>query len=121
MLGGLVYGLPETVDLTFLRGLALNQIAIGQNETILWLDGSVRIAIETDIVLLVGREKIEERAAVIARLMSCLGAAVENVSWERDGTLRLAFTGQTPILEIRDDSAAYESYAIHSGDQIIVV
>lgn len=117
----LLYGLPDATDLNFLHGLVLSQLAIGENETTLWFEPATRIVIETDIFLLLENQRLRDRADVIARLVSCLGAPIDHVEWESDGTLRLSFSGHSLSLEIRDDSPAYESYAIHHGEQIIVV
>lgn len=117
-----MYGLPESADLSFLRGLELTQVCVGLNETVLRFEEFARIVVETDISLQLVTEVIDGREDVVVELVKLLGTSIGHVEWSLDGTVRLAFTGREAIVQIRDDSPDYESYRIYvDGEPRVVV
>lgn len=117
-----MYGLPESTDLSFLRGLELTQVCVGLNETVLRFEELARIVVETDISLELATAVIDGKEDVVVELVRLLGTTIGRVEWSLDGTVRLAFTGREAIVEIRDESPGYESYRIYvDGEPRVVV
>jgi hypothetical protein len=119
-----MYGLDTTIDLSFLIGRESVQFAIGQYQVIFVFDEDVRISVESEFRLMsLGGEVsawqpcAPQTAAAALRL---LGAKIENVSGQKDGTLTIAFSSGD-ILTILDSSKEYESYDITCPGRTIIV
>ena len=115
-------GLDAAIDLSFLRGREVIQITIGIFQILFIFDEQVQISVESEFrfgstdscVWLPG---MPQAAGPALRL---LGARVEQVRSQRDGTLDLIFSnGDT--LTILDSSKEFESYNIARPGQTIVV
>jgi Family of unknown function (DUF6188) len=118
-----MYGLDTSIDLSFLKGREMIQIAIGIHQVIFAFDQETRISIESEFRLVCRGGGFEwkpgmpEAAAPSVRL---LGAAIERVDGQKDGTLVLGFsTGDS--LTVLDNSKEYESYTITRRGETIVV
>ena len=119
-----MYGLDMTIDLSFLIGREAIHIAIGQYQVIFAFDESVSISVESEFRLISPKGDVStwqgrapETAAAALRLV---GAKVEKISGQKDGTLTLTFSGGD-ILTILDSSKEYESYDISCPGRTIVV
>jgi hypothetical protein len=120
-----MYGLNKGIDLSFLNGREVIQVAIGIYQIIFGFDEDVRISVESQFTYFDGSDewvwKPEPGAAQIAaRTVSLLGATIESFEGQANGTLTLTFSnGQR--LTILDSSKEYESYDITRPGQTIVV
>jgi Family of unknown function (DUF6188) len=119
-----MYGLDMTIDLSFLIGREAIQIAIGQYQVIFAFDEDVRISVESEFRHIspdgdvsTWQPRAPQTAAATLRL---LGAKVEKVSGQKDGTLKLTFSGGD-TLTILDSSKDYQSYDISCPGRTIVV
>jgi hypothetical protein len=119
-----MYGLDITIDLSFLIGREAIQIAIGLYQVIFAFDDSVSISVESEFRLISPQGDVSiwqppgpYTAAAALRL---LGAKIENVSGQKDGTLMITFSGGD-ILTILDSSKEYQSYDITCPGRTIVV
>jgi hypothetical protein len=120
-----MYGLRKDIDLNFLNGRQVEQVAIGVYQIQFGFDEDVRISTYMQFNYFDGREewiwKPESGAAQIAaRTVALLGATIESFQRHEDGTLKLIFSnGQR--LTILDSSKEYESYDITRPGSTIVV
>ncbi len=120
-----MYGLKKEIDLSFLNGRELIQVAIGLYHTSFRFDEDVAISVEAEFSYFNGQAewiwKPEPGAAQIAaRTVSLLGATIQTFEGQGNGTLSLVFSnGQR--LTILDSSKEYESYDITRPGQTIVV
>lgn len=120
-----MYGLRKDIDLSFLNGREVGQVAIGIYQIQFGFDEDVRISVEGQFAYFDGQEewvwKPEPGAALIAaRTVSLLGATIQTFDGKEDGTLTLTFSnGQR--LTIVDNSKEYESYDITLPGRTIIV
>lgn len=118
-----MHGLDTTIDLSFLKGREVLQVAIGVHDVQFTFDKDVRISI-TGSFRYASREGTFEwqpgAPQAAAPALRLLGATVEQVHGQKDGTLELALsTGDR--LTVLDDSKEFESYTITRPGQTIVV
>lgn len=118
-----MHGLDTTIDLSFLKGREILQIAIGIHDVQFAFDKDVRISITSSFRYVSREGSFEwqpgapEAAAPAVRL---LGATVEQVFGQKDGTLELTLsTGDR--LTVLDNSKEFESYTITRPGETIVV
>jgi Family of unknown function (DUF6188) len=109
-----MYGLPKSIDLTFLNNLELFNVCIGFNDLILQFDEGVTLSItsecsyQTSERAIIKIDHFPEEANIICKL---LGNKIIAAKGYESGTLELRFSnGDTFILY--DDSKQYESYLI---------
>jgi hypothetical protein len=120
-----MYGLSKDIDLRFLDGREVEQVAIGVYQIQFGFDEDVRISVEGQFAYFDGQQewtwKPEPGAVQIAaRTVSLLGATIQIFDGKEDGTLTLTFSnGQR--LTIVDNSEQFESYDITRPGQTIVV
>lgn len=120
-----MYGLKKEIDLSFLNGRELIQVAIGLYQISFRFDEDVAISVEGEFCYFDGQAestwKAETAAAQIAsRTVSLLGSTIRSYAGREDGTLSLVFSnGQR--LTILDSSKEYESYDITRPGVTIVV
>ncbi len=118
-----MHGLPKNIDLTFFRGKRLLQLCVGLNEVIINFDVGVSITAECRIRVDApdgtSRAYIDSTDAATG-LFDLLQRAVESVEGRTDGELILRFDNNW-VVHLYDESAHYESYTIHNGDDVIVV
>jgi Family of unknown function (DUF6188) len=120
-----MYGLRKNVDLSFLNGRQVEQIAIGTYQIIFGFDEDVKISAYIEFRYFDGEEewiwKPEPSAAQIAgRSVSLLGSKIRTFEGQENGTLTLVFSNGRR-LTILDSSKEYESYDITCPGQTIVV
>ncbi|MGA2481766.1 MAG: DUF6188 family protein [Candidatus Acidiferrales bacterium] len=120
-----MYGLTTGIDLSFLNGREVIQIAIGVYQIQFGFDEDVIISVQSQFNYFDGQQewiwKPEPGAAQIAaRAVSLLGATIHSFQGQENGTLSLVFSnGQR--LTILDSSKEYESYDITRPGSTIVV
>lgn len=120
-----MYGLKKEIDLSFLTGRELIQVAIGVYQVQFSFDGDVRISVESEFRYFDGQAECIWRpepgsSSIAARAVALLGATIESFGSNTDGTLTLAFSNQHRIT-ILDSSKEYESYDITRPGQTIIV
>jgi hypothetical protein len=120
-----MYGLPNDIDLSFLNGRLVEQIAIGVYQIIFGFDEDVRISVYFQFSYLDGLSESVWRpelgfAPIAAHAVALLGATVETFEAQEDGTLTLNFSNGHRLV-IPDSSKEYESYDITRPGQTIVV
>jgi hypothetical protein len=120
-----MYGLKREIDLSFLNGRELVQVAIGTYQIQFGFNEDVMIYVESQFNYFDGQHewiwKPEPGSAQIAaRTVSLLGATIQNLDRHEDGTLTLAFSNRGR-LTILDSSREHESYQITRPGQYIVV
>ena len=120
-----MYGLKKDIDLSFLNGREVGQIAVGLYQVQFGFDEDVRISVEGEFHYFDGREECSwmpepGKAPIAAKTVDLLGATVEKVDWKEDGTLTLTFSNGHR-LTILDSSKEFESYDITRPGRTIVV
>jgi hypothetical protein len=124
-----MYGLPDDIDLSFLRGRKLDSVCIGLYQVrLVFKPGNVKIDSfgvfkhrRADGVMVEVKVEVEVgKVPTSGILLSLLGSDVVQVDWNPDGTLNLTFTNGEVVTFI-DDTSGYESYWINSPDGQIVV
>jgi hypothetical protein len=120
-----VYGLSKDIDLSFLIGRELRQVAIGLYQIIFGFDEEVRISVESEFKFFDGqRESIWKPRVgapqIAAQTLCLLGDRVDRYEARADGTLSLAFTNGCR-LTVLDSSKEFQSYDITRPGQTIVV
>ena len=120
-----MYGLRKKIDLSFLRGREVIQIAIGVYQTQFGFDEDVRISVEGGFSYFDGQNDSVWKPEpgfeqIAARTVALLGATVETFEAREDGTLTLNFSNGHRLI-IPDSSKEYESYDITRPGQTIVV
>jgi hypothetical protein len=120
-----MYGLKKEIDLSFLKGREVIQIAIGVYQIQFGFDEDVRISVGGGFSYLDGQNdsvwKPEPGCEQIAATtVALLGASVETFEAREDGTLTLHFSNGHRLI-ISDSSKQYESYDITRPGQTIIV
>lgn len=120
-----MYGLSADIDLNFLIGREVLQVAIGSYQVIFGFDENVRISVESEFRYFDGeREWIwrPEPGApqIAARTVVLLGSVINSFEAHSDGTLQLAFS-RGSRLTFLDSSEEFESYDITRPGQTIIV
>lgn len=115
-------GLDTSIDLSFLCGREVIQVAVGIFQVVFAFDEQVSISVESEFRFgfpdhCVWRTGEAQAAAPALRL---LGARVEQVRSQGDGTLDLSFSNGD-CLTILDSNKEFESYTIIRPGQTIVV
>jgi|SRR5208283_4060627 len=120
-----MYGLRKNLDLSFLNGRQVEQVAIGAYQIIFAFDEDVRISVYFQFSYFDGQaESIWQPepgfAQIAARTVALLGATIQTFEGQEDGTLTLMFSNGHR-LTIPDSSKEYESYDITLPGRTIVV
>jgi hypothetical protein len=117
-----LYGLDAKVDLSFLIGAELEQVAIGEYQIQFNFDGTRSLSVENAFAISDNgaRARFEGAPAGAAAAVSLLGRKVVSEIHTNSGDLRLEFEGNG-VLELADGSTQYESYQITHGEEIYVV
>jgi hypothetical protein len=120
-----MYGLARDVDLNFLNGREVGQIAIGVYQIQFGFDEDVRISVEGGFSYFDGQSDSVWKpepgfAQIAARTVALLGATIETFEAQENGTLTLRFSNGHR-LTIPDSSKEYESYDITRPGETIVV
>lgn len=117
-----MYGLDNSVDLSFFIGRRLIQVSIGANELILRFDNEVAVTVESDFsVCDSGEPELFNRSCDgAATLAALLDRVVSRCTTDGTGSLRIVFDDQRE-LTVFDSSSTYEGYTIRNGSHLIVV
>lgn len=120
-----MYGLKKEIDLSFLTGRELIQVAIGSFQVQFHFDEDVGVSVEAEFRYFDGQQewiwKQEPSSPhVAARAVAMLGASITSFERSEDGTLALTFSNGHR-LTILDSSKEYESYDITRPGQTIIV
>ncbi len=117
-----MFGLPAELDLSFLVGPRLEQVAIGENEIIFGFELSISLNVQGDFSL--GAQEAETNFGsprdAAEQAVALLGHAAVQESHTLSGDLFLTFDDGTR-LSLHDTSEHYESYQIKRADEIWVV
>ena len=122
---GTIYGLKKNVDLSFLKGRELAQVAIGVYQIQFGFDEDVRISVEGGFCYFDGRSDSIWKPEpgfeqIAARTVALLGATIQTFKGQENGTLTLMFSNGHR-LTIPDSSKEYEPYDITLPGRTIVV
>ena len=120
-----MYGLKNDIDLSFLNGREVDQIAIGVYQIQLGFDEDVRISVEGGFFYFDGNNESVWKPEpgfeqIAAKTVALLGATLETFEARENGTLTLNFSNGHRLI-IPDSSKEYESYDITRPGQTIVV
>jgi hypothetical protein len=120
-----VYGLKKNIDLNFLSGREVTQVAIGVYQVQFHFDEDVAIYVEGEFSYFDGKDELhwkpEPGAANIAgRTATLLASTIERFEAHEEGTLKLFFSNGHQ-LTIPDSSKEYESYQITRPGVYIIV
>jgi|ERR1700722_484303 len=120
-----MYGLKKEIDLSFLTGRELGQVAIGLYHVRFGFDKDVAISIEGEFRYFDGLDEWiwrpePDASQVAARTLALLGATITNFERNENGTLALAFSNGHRLTML-DSSKEYESYDITRPGQTIIV
>jgi hypothetical protein len=118
-----MYGLDKNIDLAFLKGREIIQIAIGVHQVIFAFDDDVTISVENHFQYLFNDGSSEWRPGakhVAAKTVQLLGSVVEEVLGQENGTLELTFSNGDRLV-ITDENKNCEAYNITRRGQTIVV
>lgn len=121
-----MHGLPADIDLSPFAASELIQVAFGEHQVQLAFVGDdvarLVVAVESSYRVTAGEHSRRFGTATggAVELLSLLGGSVASAAGEADGTLVLTFTDGRRI-EIYEDPMPYESYQIHTGEELIVV
>jgi hypothetical protein len=112
-----MHGLPADVDLRWLERAAVLQVAVGEYQTQVHLDGETTLCIEGDVTFNGVRCPILRAAP---GMVSLVGKRIIRAEPVRPGDLNLVFDDGTALI-VHDSNRTYESYSIeHPGGSIIV-
>ncbi len=119
-----MYGLKEEIDLSFLNGREVIQIAMGVYQTQLGFDEDVTISVGGEFTYFGGQGdsiwKPEPGfSPVAARTVALLGASIQFFESNENGALKLSFSN-SQRLTIPDSSKKHESCQITRPGHTIV-
>jgi len=120
-----MYGLKKEIDLSFLVGRELIQLAIGLYQVQFHFDEDVTVSVEAEFCYFDSQDKWNWRQdpispQVAARTVAILGATITGFESNENGTLALMFSNGHS-LTILDPVKQYESYSITRPGQTIIV
>jgi hypothetical protein len=120
-----MHGLAKDIDLAFLNGREVGQVAIGVYQIQFGFDEDVRISVDGGFFYFDGQNDSVWKPEpgfeqIAARTVALLGATVETFEAREDGTLTLNFSNGHRLI-IPDSSKEFESYDITRPGETIVV
>jgi Family of unknown function (DUF6188) len=120
-----MYGLKKDIDLSFLNGRELIQIAIGLYHISFRFDDDVAISVEAEFSYFDGQaewtwKQEPNSVEVAARTVALLGHTIQTFESKTDGSLKLEFSNGQRLTMI-DSSKDYESYDITRPGQTIII
>lgn len=118
-----MYGLPENINLDFLKDKTLIQICISSHQIIMRFDEDISISIESLIKLLKNNGEnyvYDDFTSINKDFLALLGNSIVNVISHEAGTLSLIF-GNGSKVELTDDNIKYESYHIVRSGKVVVI
>jgi hypothetical protein len=92
-----MYGLRKEIDLSFLTGRELIQVAIGSFQVQFHFDEDVTVSVEAEFCYLDGRDEWiwqqkPSSPQIAARTVAMLGASITSFETNENGTLALTFS-----------------------------
>jgi len=120
-----MYGLKKEIDLSFLTGRELVQVAIGSFQVQFHFDEDVTVSVEAEFRYFDGQDEWIWRQEpsspqVAARTVAVLGASITTLKSDENGTLALTFSNGHRLTML-DSFKEYESYDITRPGQTIIV
>ncbi len=118
-----MYRLSKDADLSFLRGVELQQVCVGCNEVILNFDQDVRITILSSFAVAYKRGVPPIRyddASGGSAFLALLHGTVSRGEPTDEGGLLITFRSGASIT-VFDDSDQYESFWLSNGNKQIIV
>lgn len=120
-----MYGLKKEIDLSFLAGRELIQVAIGICQIQFGFDEDISISVESEFRCFDGQAEWIWRpepgsASIAARAVALLGATITGFESNENGTLAVSFSNGHRLTTL-DSSSEYESYVITRPGQTIIV
>jgi len=120
-----MYGLSKDLDLSFLNGRQVLQVAIGVYQIQFGFDEDVMIYVHSQFGYFDGHDEWvwtpePGGAHIAARTVALLDSTIASFQGHEDGTLKLIFSNRQS-LTILDNSKEYESYDITRPGSTIVV
>jgi hypothetical protein len=120
-----MHGLKKKIDLSFLTGRELIQVAIGSFQVQFRFDEDVAVSVEAEFRYFDGQEEWIWRQEpsslqVAGRTVAMLGASITSFESSENGTLALTFSNGHR-LTIVDSFKEYESYDITRPGHTIIV
>ncbi len=120
-----MYGLGRDIDLSFLNGRLVEQVAIGVYQIVFGFDEDVRISVEGQFDYFDGQREWVWKpepggSQIAAKTVSLLGSTIMRFKSQTNGTLELFFSNGCK-LTILDSSKEYQSYDITRPGQTVVV
>jgi hypothetical protein len=98
-----MYGLRKEIDLSFLTGRELIQIAIGSFQAQFHFDEDVTVSVEAEFCYFDGQDEWiwqqePNSSQIAARTVAMLGASITSFETNENGTLALTFSTSRTIL-----------------------
>jgi hypothetical protein len=120
-----MYGLKKEINLSFLAGRELIQLAIGLYQVQFHFDEDVTVSVEAEFRYFDGQDEWNWRQEprshqIAARTVALLGASITNLESNENGTLALMFSNGHRLTML-DPFKEYESYSITRPGQTIIV
>ena|SRR5690348_1799074 len=120
-----MYGLKKEIDLSFLVGRELIQVAIGLYQVQFHFDEDVAVSVEAEFRYFDGQDEWIWRQEpsshqIAARTVTMLGASITSLERSENGTLALMFSNGHR-LTVLDSFKECESYDITRPGQTIIV
>lgn len=120
-----MYGLKKEIDLSFLAGRELIQVAIGSFRVQFHFDEDVTVSVEAEFRYFDGQgewiwQQEPSSHQTAAQTVAMLGATIASFETNENGTLALRFSNGHR-LTILDSFKEYESYGITRPGQTIIV
>jgi hypothetical protein len=122
---GRMYGLKKEIDLSFLVGRELIQVAIGLYQVQFHFDEDIAVSVEAEFRYFDGQNEWIWRQEpsshqIAARTLTMVGASITGLERNENGTLALMFSNGHR-LTVLDSFKEYESYDITRPDRTIIV
>lgn len=118
-----MYGLKNTIDLSFLLRASVLQIVVSLSALSIDFDKAVRLTIFSSFAVGLPDQpmsKFNGSTDDALALFPLIGDVISEAKATASGGLQVIFESGS-VLEIFDDSEQYESFSIANGDQLIVV
>jgi len=119
-----MHGFSKSTSFSFLKGLTVEQVCLGQYQTWIHFDRSAGFSMEGQYVHDIpteNRQIVQARSSCGANeLYRLLGQSVTDALVISDETLRIAFSNGDS-LSLIDDTDQYESFVITSGQLSMVI
>ena len=118
-----VYGVPDSIEWSFLVGREVLQVCIGLHQVSLRFDGQVSINIECDFDHAPAADTFRSQSSLphkVASLVSLLGNKVTSAIRKGGKFLEIRFANEE-MLKLYDSNELYESFQVTTPDKEIIV